>query len=67
MPQFQEQKKGQTRIRVLSKDAVRAYVLLMQTTGGKMQALPGDVYVLDEKVLEVLTAKQISFERIETR
>ena len=33
MPQYQQQKKGQSRVRILSKDATRAYLLLMQKTG----------------------------------
>jgi hypothetical protein len=67
MPQYQQQKKGQARIRVLSKDATRAYMLLMQKTGGKMQALPGDVFVLDETHLETLNEQNIQFEIIERK
>ena len=32
MPQYQQQKKGQSRIRVISKDATRAYLFLMKNT-----------------------------------
>jgi hypothetical protein len=65
MPQYQQQKKGQARIRVLGKDATRAYMLLMQKTGGKMQALPGDVYVIDEALLTYLKEQNIEFETIQ--
>lgn len=64
MPQFDQHKKGQSRIRVLSKDATRAYLMLMQRTGGKMQALPGDVFVLDEELLPFLQEKGIEYEVI---
>ena len=67
MPQYQQQKKGQARIRVLSKDATRAYMLMMQHSGGKLQALPNDVYVLEENLLPILTANQIEFELIEKK
>ena len=65
MPQYQQQKKGQARIRVLGKDATRAYLLLMQKTNGKLQALPGGVFVLDETLLESLQAENIAFERMD--
>ena len=65
MPQYQQQKKGQARIRVLGKDATRAYMLLMQKTGGKLQALPGDVFVVDEPLLAYLKDNNISYETIE--
>jgi hypothetical protein len=64
MPQYQQQKKGQARIRVAGKDATRAYMLLMQKTGGKMQALPGDVFVVDEALLAFLKDNNIGFETI---
>ena len=67
MPQYQQQKKGQSRIRVLSKDATRAYLLLMQQTGGRMQALPNDVYVVEERLLPVLREHQIEFEVLENK
>ncbi len=67
MPQYQEQKKGQARIRVLSKDATRAYMLLMQKTGGKMQPLPGDVFVLDEALLPFLQENNIAYEIIQQK
>ena len=64
MPQYQQQKKGQARIRILSKDATRAYLFLMQHTGGKLQVLPGDVYVIEEDLLPLLADNQIEFEAI---
>ena len=67
MPQYQQQKKGQSRVRILSKDATRAYLLLMQKTGGKLQVLPNDVYVIEESLLPDLTANGIGFELIETK
>ena len=67
MPQYQRQKQGQARVRILSKDATRAYLLLMKQTGGKMQVLPGDVYVVEEKFLPVLTEHQIAFETLEQK
>jgi hypothetical protein len=67
MPQYQQQKKGQSRVRILSKDATRAYLLLMQKTGGKLQVLPNDVYVIEESLLPALTANGIGFELIETK
>jgi len=67
MPQYQQQKKGQARIRILSKDATRAYLYLMQQTGGKLQVLPGDIYVLEERFLPLLTEQQIEFETIEQK
>ncbi len=67
MPQYQQQKKGQSRVRILSKDATRAYLLLMQKTGGKLQVLPNDVYVIEEKLLPALTENGIEFELIETK
>lgn len=67
MPQFQQHKKGMARIRVLSKDSTRAYMLLMQKTGGKLQALPNDVFVLEESLLALLTENKIAFEVMETK
>ena len=67
MPQYQQQKKGQSRVRILSKDATRAYLLLMQKTGGKLQVLPNDVYVIEERLLSALTEHGIEFELIETK
>ena len=67
MPQYQQQKKGQSRVRILSKDATRAYLLLMQKTGGKLQVLPNDVYVIEERLLPALTEHGIEFELIETK
>ena len=59
MPQYQSQKKGQARIRVLPKDATRAYLLLMRHSGGKLQVLPNDVYVIEESMLPLLAENNI--------
>ncbi len=67
MPQYQQQKKGQSRIRVLSKDATRAYMLLMKQTGGRLQVLPNEIYVVEESALTLLTENGIEFVRIETK
>lgn len=67
MPQYQQLKKGFARVRVLSKDATRAYLLLMKKTGGNLQVLPDDVYVIDEKTVQLLTDNRISFEVIEQK
>lgn len=67
MPQYQQQKKGQARIRILSKDVTRAYLLMMRHSGGKLQALPNDIYVVDEKLLPVLTENSIEFEVMEQK
>ncbi len=67
MPQYQQQKKGQARIRVLSKDATRAYMLMMRHSGGKLQVLPNDVYVLEARLLPILTENQIEFEVMEQK
>ncbi|HLH79583.1 MAG TPA: hypothetical protein VKV18_05990 [Chthonomonas sp.] len=64
MPQFEQLKKGMTRVRVPAKDSLRAYLLLMQRTGGKMQVLPNDVYVLDESQIQILKENQIPYEVI---
>ena len=34
MPQYQRQKQGQARVRILPKDATRAYLLMMKHSGG---------------------------------
>ena len=65
MPQYQQQKKGQARIRVLGKDATRAYMLLMQKTGGKLQVWPGDVFVVDEPLVTYVQENRIEFETID--
>ena len=64
MPQYQQQKKNQARIKVLGKDATRAYMLLMQKSAGRLQALPGDVFVLDQSLLEFLDANKIEYENL---
>ena len=67
MPQYQQQKKGQARVRILSKDATRAYLLMMKQSGGKLQVLPNDVYVIDEKLLSILTESGVTYEVIEQK
>ena len=67
MPQYQRIKKGFARVRVLPKDAARAYLLLMRTTGGSLQVLPNDVYVIDEKSVQLLTDNAVSYEVIEQK
>ena len=67
MPQYQQQKKGQSKIRVLPVDATRAYLLMMKQSGGKLQVLPNDVYMIDEKLLAALTESGISYEVIEQK
>lgn len=67
MPQYQQQKKGQARVRILPKDATRAYLLMMKHSGGKMQVLPNDVYLIDEKLLSILSESSISYEVIEQK
>jgi hypothetical protein len=65
MPQFQQHKKGQARIRVLSEDSTRAYMLMMRNSAGRLQVLSNDVYVVEEKLLDVLTENGIRFEKLE--
>lgn len=67
MPQFQQQKKDQARIRILSADATRAYLFLMRKTGGRLQVLPQDTYVIDENLLPDLSAEGIRFDRLDTK
>ncbi len=67
MPQYYQQRKDQARVRILSKDATRAYILLMRKTGGKMQALPQDTYVIDEMLLPDLEAEGIEYERLDKK
>ncbi len=67
MPQYQSQKKGQSRIRILPKDVTRAYLILMKTTGGKLQVLPNDVYVVEESTLPILKENKIEFELLEQK
>lgn len=67
MPQYQQQKKGQARIRILPKDATRAYLLMMKSSGGKLQVLPNDVYVIDEKLLATLSESEIGYEVLEQK
>lgn len=67
MPQYQQQKKGQARIRVLPRDAARVVLLLMQHSGGKLQSLPNDVYVVEDRLLPILTENGIEFEVLEQK
>ena len=67
MPQYQQQKKGQARVRILPKDATRAYLLMMKHSAGRLQVLPDDVYVIDEKLLATLTESGVSYEVIERK
>jgi hypothetical protein len=67
MPQYQQLKKGYARVRILPKDAPRAYLLLMQKSGGRLQALPNDIYVLDENLLQVLDENRMDYEVIEKK
>lgn len=68
MPQFQQQKKGFSRVRVLSKDATRAYLLMVKKSKGRnLQALPGDIFQVDEETLKVLDENSISYEVIEQK
>lgn len=67
MPQYQQLKKGYARIRILPKDATRAYLLFMQKFGGKFQVLPGDIYVLDEAQVSALEENAIQYETIEKK
>lgn len=67
MPQYQQQKKGQARIRVLPKDASRVQLFLMRYSAGKVQALPNDVYVIEERLLPILTENGIEFEILEQK
>ena len=65
MPQYQQLKKGQARIRILPKDASRAYLILMQKTMGKLQVLPNNIYVIDDGLVGELQKLGLSYERIE--
>ncbi len=67
MPQFYQQKKGQARVRILSKDATKAYMLMMKQTGGKLTVLPEDTYIIDELLLPVLEENGIGFERLDKK
>ncbi len=68
MPQFQQQKKGFSRVRVLSKDATRAYLLMIKKSAGRnLQALPGDIFQVDAETLKVLDENNISYEVIEQK
>ena len=67
MPQYQQLKKGYARVRILSKDATRAYMLLMRHAGGRLQVLPDDRYVVDEALLQLLKDNGIEHEIIEQK
>jgi hypothetical protein len=65
MPQFEQLKKGYARVRILPKDATRAYLMLMRQSSGRLKVLPNDLYELDEAQLQSLTDNKIEFERID--
>ncbi len=65
MPQFQEQRKNQVRIRVATQLSSRAYMLLMRKSSGKMQALPGDIFLVEREYLTALSENNIPYEEIE--
>ncbi len=67
MPQYQRQKQGQARVRILPKDATRAYLLMMQKCSSGLQVLPGDVYVVSEKAVGILRENGIAFEILEQK
>ena len=67
MPQYQQLKKGQARIKILPKDASRAYLLLMQKTMGGLQVLPNDIYIIDDSLVSELDKIGLAFERVEDR
>ena len=65
MPQFQQLKKGYARVRILPKDATRAYLMLMRQSKGRLNVLPNDVYEMDETQIQSLTDSGIGFERVD--
>lgn len=67
MPQYLELKKGYARVRVLPKDATRAYLLMMRISAGKLQVLPNNLYVLDEQMLATLDQNGIEYEVVEKK
>ena len=62
MPQFQRRQAGQARVKILPRDATRAYMLMMKQSGAKLRALPNDVFECDESVVQVLRDHGIAFE-----
>ncbi len=67
MPQYQQQKKGQARVRILAKDATRAYLLIMKHNNTRLQAMPNEVYVIEERMLSILSEHKIEFEILEQK
>jgi hypothetical protein len=65
MPQFEQVKKGFARVRILPKDATRAYLLLMRHSNGRVKVLPNDLYELDEAQVQALTESGVEFERVD--
>ena len=65
MPQYQALKKGYARVRILPKDATRAYLMLMRQSSGRLNVLPNDAYEVDENTIQFLTDNKIEFERID--
>lgn len=64
MPQYEQLKKGYARVRILPKDATRAYLLLMKQSGGRLKVLPNDLYELEEAQIQALTDSGIEFELV---
>ena len=67
MPQYQQMKKGQARVRILPRDAMRAYLLLMRLTSGSLQVLPNDLYVVEESILPRLDEENIQYEKLDLK
>ncbi len=67
MPQYQQQKKGQARVRIVTKDATRAYLLIMKHNNTRLQAMPNEVYVIEDRMLPILTENHIEFEILDQK
>jgi hypothetical protein len=67
MPQYQQHKKGHVRVRVLSKDATQAYLLMMRHSGGRLEALPNNIYVIEDKLLPILAENGIEYEFLDQK
>ncbi|MDE2127804.1 MAG: hypothetical protein KGJ62_14580 [Armatimonadetes bacterium] len=64
MPIFDQLKKGEARVRILPPDTMGGFAVLMQLTGGKLQVLPQDLYVVEAKILPMLRERKIAFEEV---
>ena len=64
MPIFDQLKKGEARVRILPPDTMRGFTVLMQLTGGKLQVLPQDLYVVEAKIVPMLRERNIAFEEV---